>query len=202
MKRAAIPWAAWEQLRAGNARLVSGAVIHPNRQAEVRCGLIAGQHPLAAVLSCADSRVPAELVFDQGFGDLFVIRNAGPVCGDATLGSAEFAVGVLGVPLLVVLTHHNCGAIAAARKAQGRTQALEGHLQAIADGIAPAAVTAPLDEAAGIQAEHLVQQLTFRSRVLHDAAATGTLGIVGATYSLVSSEVVETCRVGEAVTRP
>ena len=98
----------------GNRRYQAQHVTHPHQNAARRAELAAGQHPIAAVLSCADSRVPPEIVFDQGLGDLFVVRVAGNITDDVVLGSLEYAVEHLGVPLVVVLGHYKCGAIQAA----------------------------------------------------------------------------------------
>jgi carbonic anhydrase len=125
-----------KELAAGNARYVAGkltlATATPARRAEV----VRGQHPKAIVLGCSDSRVPPELLFDQGIGDLFVVRVAGNVAAPDTLGSVEYAAGHLGTPLVVVLGHTGCGAVAAAC-AGGHA---EGHVEAIVEEIRPAVV--------------------------------------------------------------
>lgn len=106
---------AWTRLQTGNAHWVAGTTgDHSGRSPQGRADLVAGQTPFAAVLSCADSRVPAELVFDQGPGDLFVVRTAGHALDDTVLGSLEYAVSVLGVDLVLVMGHGGCGAVAAA----------------------------------------------------------------------------------------
>jgi carbonic anhydrase len=109
------PDAAWKQLQDGNARYVHGTSIHPRIDAiKRRLTADQGQTPVAAILGCADSRVPPEIVFDQGFADLFVVRVAGNVCGIPELASIEYGVLVLKVPLIVVLGHTKCGAVDAA----------------------------------------------------------------------------------------
>lgn len=95
----------------GNRRYQAQRLTHPHQNAARRAALAAGQHPFAAVLSCADSRVPPEIVFDQGLGDLFVVRVAGNITDDVVLGSLEYAVEHLHVPLVVVLGHYKCGAV-------------------------------------------------------------------------------------------
>ena len=100
-----------QQLDAGHQRFLSGHSEHPHATGERLRNLVEGQHPFAAILSCADSRVPVELLFDAGFGDLFVVRNAGTLCTGAAIASLEYAVGHLNVPLIVVLGHERCGAI-------------------------------------------------------------------------------------------
>lgn len=101
-------------LREGNARFVAGALINPRRTPERRQEVAPKQHPIAAILSCSDSRVPPEILFDQGLGDLFVVRVAGNVLNDENIGSIEYAVEHLRVPLVVVLGHTRCGAVKAA----------------------------------------------------------------------------------------
>ncbi|MFH0927982.1 MAG: carbonic anhydrase [bacterium] len=107
------PNSALERLLEGNARLVSNQSQHCNQSEEIRRSLMGGQKPFAAILCCSDSRVPPELIFDQGFGDLFVIRVAGNVLSKVNLCSLEYAVGHLGVNLIMILGHQNCGAIKA-----------------------------------------------------------------------------------------
>ncbi len=103
-----------EQLKQGHQRFLEGHSLHPHSSRERMLAVVDGQHPVAAVLGCADSRVPVELLFDTGFGDLFVVRNAGTMSTTAAIASIEYAVGHLGVPLIVVLGHESCGAISAA----------------------------------------------------------------------------------------
>ncbi|MDD2837205.1 MAG: carbonic anhydrase, partial [Methanothrix sp.] len=104
---------ALQMLMEGNARFVSGNVIHPDQTADRRSELVSGQHPFAIVVGCSDSRVPPEVVFDQGLGDIFVIRTAGQVMDKVTLASIEYAVEHLNVPLILVLGHDSCGAVTA-----------------------------------------------------------------------------------------
>ena len=103
-----------EQLQQGHQRFLEGHSLHPHSTRERLRSVVAGQHPQAAVLGCADSRVPVELLFDAGFGDLFVVRNAGTMSTTAAIASLEYAVGHLDVPLIVVLGHEACGAVSAA----------------------------------------------------------------------------------------
>lgn len=104
---------ALESLDQGNRRFVQGKPIHPHTDIEVRSELAKSQHPFAIVVGCADSRVSPELVFDQGIGDLFVVRTAGNLVDDFALGSIEYAVQHLGASLIVVLGHERCGAVKA-----------------------------------------------------------------------------------------
>src|SRR3954464_14560064 len=105
------PVAAWKALKEGNERFVAGEPLHPSQSIEDRTRLAAGQKPTAVVFGCADSRVAAEIIFDQGLGDMFVVRTAGHVIDSAVLGSVEYAFTVLDVPLIVVLGHASCGAV-------------------------------------------------------------------------------------------
>ena len=111
------PEQAWVAMRDGNRRFMSEDVAHPNQDVNRRHVLTAGQRPHAVVLACSDSRVPVEIVFDQGLGDVFVIRTAGEITDLSVLASLEFAVDGLGVPLVLVLGHEACGAVAAAQTA-------------------------------------------------------------------------------------
>ena len=108
------PESAWKALQEGNQRFVAGKPQHPSQSFEHRASLAAAQKPTAVIFGCADSRVAAEVIFDQGLGDVFVVRTVGHVIGSAVLGSIEYAVTVLNVPLVVVLGHDNCGAVSAA----------------------------------------------------------------------------------------
>lgn len=114
------PNTALAALLAGNQRFVRGAPLHPNQDAAHRARTATGQHPFAVILGCSDSRVAAEIVFDCGLGDLFVIRTAGHLLGAEVLASIEFAITALHTPLIVVLGHDRCGAVAAASAAHDR----------------------------------------------------------------------------------
>lgn len=116
---------ALKKLKDGNERYVEFQMKHPNQQKSRREKLINGQHPFAVILSCSDSRVPPEIIFDQGLGDLFVIRNAGNVLDEHVIGSIEYAVHHLGVKLVVVLGHESCGAVGAAMKEDKESPAIE-----------------------------------------------------------------------------
>ncbi len=177
----AITW-----LMEGNARYVAGRLEHPHQNPARRADLAAGQQPFAAILSCSDSRVPPELLFDQGLGDLFVVRTAGNLADDIALGSLEYAVEHLRTPLLVVLGHQKCGAVTAA--VQGGTA--PGHIAAIVDALQPIVQTIPAGCAAPVD-------FATRAHVLRLAAelranpllAAGEVRIVGAFYQLDSGLV-------------
>ena len=134
---------ALDRLEVGNKRFVSDNPIRPNSNAARRRELVAGQRPFATIISCADSRVPAELVFDQGLGDLFVIRIAGNFSNDAVLGSVEYASLHLGVNLIVVMGHGSCGAVGAAvDNVAFDGPATHSRIEALIDAIRPAVRTA------------------------------------------------------------
>jgi carbonic anhydrase len=134
---------ALERLEVGNQRFVSDNPIRPNSNAARRRELVAGQRPFATIISCADSRVPAELVFDQGLGDLFVVRVAGNFSNDAVLGSVEYASLNLGVNLIVVMGHRSCGAVSAAvDNVDFDGPATHSRIEALIDAIRPAVRTA------------------------------------------------------------
>ncbi|MBA3973821.1 MAG: carbonic anhydrase [Candidatus Solibacter sp.] len=141
------PEQALAKLRAGNARFAKHKEKHPDLSFDRRRSLSRdGQHPYAVILGCSDSRVPPELIFDEGLGDLFVIRDAGNVVDDEVLGSIEYAVEHLGVRLVVVLGHEKCGAVAAA--VAGREA--HGHIKAVMKAIQPA-----VEETAGMPGDHV-----------------------------------------------
>lgn len=126
---------ALQKLKQGNARFVQHHMKHPHETKALRTQLTKAQHPFVAILSCSDSRVPTEIIFDQGLGDIFVIRNAGNVLDEHVLGSIEYAVHHLGVKLLVVLGHESCGAVAAAMKDSEESPAIESLKEAIAPAV-------------------------------------------------------------------
>ena len=103
----------WDSLVEGNWRFIAGTAEHPHQTPERRGELKGQQHPIAAVLGCSDSRVPGEIVFDCGLGDLFVVRNIGQIVNETVIATMEYAVLALGVPLIVVKAHTSCGAVAA-----------------------------------------------------------------------------------------
>src|SRR6478609_1500980 len=123
-----------QKLEEGNKRFVSGKPMHPNETLERIRELKKGQHPFAVIVSCSDSRVPAELVFDQGLGDIFSIRTAGNVIGDYELGSLEYAVEHLGCKLIVVMGHKDCGAIKAFIDSKGNYEHPD-HIKKIVESI-------------------------------------------------------------------
>ncbi|MFD3481378.1 carbonic anhydrase [Streptomyces sp. NPDC058695] len=181
---------AFELLMAGNRRFVAGSPEHPNQDAARRAALASVQQPFAVLFGCSDSRLAAEIIFDRGLGDLFVVRTAGHVAGPEVLGSLEYGVGLLGCPLLVVLGHEGCGAVAATRTAIDDGVAADGYVRDVIERVTPsvlAARAAGLTQDSAIIAAHTrntVDLLLDRSRVLADHVAAGRTAVVGLTYSL------------------
>lgn len=185
------PAAAWRALRDGNARFVAGTMRHPAQDADRRAAVRAGQHPFAVLVGCSDSRVAAEIVFDRGLGDLFVVRTAGHVTDSTVLGSIEYGVTVLGTPLVVVLGHQACGAVAATRELLAGGPEPAGYVRAIVDRVRPhlaAALAATPDaDDAVLVAAHVratTADLLADSTAVRDAVAAGRCAVVGAMYEL------------------
>lgn len=182
--------AAWRALQQGNARYAGGTAQQRDSAAR-RAQTAQEQHPRAAVLSCSDSRVPPEQVFDQGVGDLFVVRSAGEVADTAAVASLEYAVEHLGTRLIVVLGHERCGAVAAAASGERFDSP---NLVALMEEISPALAPLPQAERAG---EHGVEanvnrqadQLLARSEVLRRAVQEGHLSLKRAVYDLDTGHV-------------
>lgn len=180
----------------GNHRFQQGATTHPSQDAARRVETAAGQKPFATVLSCADSRVPTEVLFDQGIGDLFVIRVAGNVATTNEIASIDYATEFLHAPLCVVLGHSRCGAV----KAAVDGAELHGELAALLAEIAPAAERARRLHP-GLKGEALlaaaveenvwcsIESLFERSAAVRAAAAAGKLRVVGAVYDLGTGSV-------------
>jgi carbonic anhydrase len=174
----------------GNARYVEAKLTHPDQTAARRAELVGEQHPFAVIFGCSDSRVPAEIVFDQGLGDLFVVRVAGPVLDDAVLGSLEFAALELRVPLILVLGHERCGAVTAALDVLDKGTTPPGHISHLVDAISPAVKRVRgrpgdvLDNAVRANIELVVEKLRTSRQVLANQVSSGKLRIVGARYDL------------------
>jgi carbonic anhydrase len=184
-------------LKEGNARYVCGKTEGPNRTKGQRLAAFEqGQHPFAGLVSCSDSRVPPEIIFDRGLGDIFVIRVAGNICGISEMGSIEYAVEHLQVPLFVVMGHSKCGAVSAVVN----EERMEGNLSSVAQRIAPAvkktlsaksASTGPalVDECARENVWRQIETLIKESSVVRNAVADGSLEIVGAFYDMEFGDV-------------
>jgi carbonic anhydrase len=187
------------RLREGNVRYVAGERGTAALTAHARSELASGQNPLAIILGCSDARVPAELIFDQGPGDLFVIRIAGNIVAPSQIGSVEFAAERFGTPLVVVLGHTGCGAIAATLEELQRPMSIRSsHQLSIVDLVRPS-VEAVI--ARGVTGDALaresvranvrasVSQLRHGSEILERLVHRGELRIVGAEYSLETGAV-------------
>ncbi|MDT5104235.1 MAG: carbonic anhydrase [Mycobacterium sp.] len=190
------PVTAWKALKEGNERFVSGQVEHPSQGIDDRARLAHGQKPTAVVFGCADSRVAAEIIFDQGLGDMFVVRTAGHVADSAVLGSIEYAVTVLDVPLVVVLGHDNCGAVKATLSALDDGEVPGGYVRDIVERITPSillgrhAGLSRVDEFETRHVNETVMQLRVRSSPIADRIIAGSLAIAGVTYHLADGRVV------------
>jgi len=187
--------AALWRLREGNKRFVAGRYLRPNSQPSRRTAVAPAQLPFAVVLSCSDSRVPPEEVFDRGLGDLFVARVAGNSVDDALLGSMEFAVDQYNVPLLVVLGHERCGAVTGAVDMVTKGATFPGHLPAMINPIRPAVEEVVsqsgdmVDNAVRANIRLNVARLKDSEPILAELVHTGKLRIVGARYDLDSGRV-------------
>jgi carbonic anhydrase len=191
------PQAAWDALKRGNERFVSGTPAHPRQDIERREALAAKQIPFAALFGCADSRLSAEIIFDVGLGDLFVVRNAGQVIAETIIGSLEFSVEVLGVPLILVLGHDECGAIRATIDATEGNLKSEGEfIHNLVERIRPTVVAANADGKFEID-EITINELLTRSTLIANAVKAGKLAVVGANYKLTLGEVQPIVIVGD-----
>jgi len=182
---------ALNSLKLGNKRFVEGKSIRPHQNLQRVKEVSLGQKPFAIIVGCSDSRVPSEIIFDQGLGDLFIVRTAGQVSTFASWGSIEFGNAILGAKLIVVMGHTKCGALAAACKIPD----VPGHIVTLINAIKPAAQLAKtqtgdeVDNAVKINVAMQVQQLQNLEPVLTKAFQSGELKIVGAVYNLETGNV-------------
>ena len=212
------PADAISRLKAGNARYTSGKEQPPessqerafeatnsyenagmtflgmtaDQAAKRRAELTKSQHPFAIIVSCSDSRVPPEIVFDQGLGDLFVVRVAGNVIDDHSLGSAEYAVDHLAVRLIVVLGHQRCGAVKAAKDTIAAKTEAPAHIQSLVTAIQPAVeatVHGDLETTVKANVKDVVQALRSSTPILKPKVDSGELRVLGAYYSLDTGAV-------------
>ncbi|WP_022900573.1 carbonic anhydrase [Humibacter albus] len=210
------PAEAWAQLEAGNKRFVDGRAEHPHQDAARRAELEGSQAPFATVFNCSDSRVSSETLFDLGLGDAFVVRNAGQVISESALGTIEYAVALLHTPVLVVMSHQNCGAIRAAiDSSTPDADRLPPHIADVIAPIMPAVQravgaagaqvdAAPIDaaqiDATEVAREHVqgtIGELLRRSEIVAQAVADGELAIVGCHYRLSDGAVTSHVVIGE-----
>lgn len=192
---------ALERLKQGNRRFVADTATQSAQSAARRHELVDGQNPFAIILGCSDSRVPAELVFDQGLGDLFVIRIAGNVVAASQIGSVEFAAERYSAPLVVVLGHSQCGAVQATLEEVMRpTQQQSPHLRSIVERVRPSVESllatnlrddphALIGHAVRANVRVSANQLRNGSQILEQRIQQGRLLVVGAEYSLETGEV-------------
>lgn len=184
-------------LQEGNSRFAIGWPQRPNQQPERRAETSrTGQHPIAAVISCSDSRVPPEILFDRGIGDLFVVRVAGNVAGVSEIGSMEYAVEHLGIPLVVVMGHSQCGAVTAVAE----NQQVSGSIAELAKKIVPAVERtrkdhpeltgkALVEEATHANIWRTIEDLFRHSHVIRHAIKEGFLEVVAAFYDIQDGRV-------------
>jgi len=209
------PAEAWADMLAGNKRFVEGAPAHPRQDVERRKDLVAAQNPRAALFGCSDSRLAAEIIFDKGLGDLFVVRNAGQIISDSVVASLEYAVAILKVPLIIVLGHDNCGAVNGAISMLGPDATeLPPHIGNLVARITPAirrvagaagqfapdGTLNPADvDASAVGREHLratIAEMLESSELIGEAIADGNLAIVGANYRLDQGVVTPDVAIG------
>ncbi|WP_201304925.1 carbonic anhydrase [Streptomyces sp. GS7] len=193
--RPTTPAAAFARLMEGNKRWVSGKLHHPDRDPDRRQLVAQEQKPFGAILSCIDSRVPPELLFDTGLGDLYVMRTGGEAVGPVVTGSVEYGPMTSGTPLIVVLGHQRCGAVKAAYQSIRDRSPLPGNLQAIVRALQPAYEQAareggadPVETMARAQVRLTATNLRS-NQDLAPLVSKGTLAVVGAYYSLDTGKV-------------
>lgn len=184
------PALAWRRLREGNERFVAGESMHPNQDASRRNSLVEDQHPFAVIFGCSDSRLAAEIIFDLGLGDAFVVRTAGQVIDDAVLGSLEYSISELHVPLIVILGHDSCGAVKATKNAVETGEMPVGFIRSLVERITPSVLTAVRNKQTDVNdmvVEHVKQtahRLADSSRVISAAIDDGRAAVVGLSYKL------------------
>ncbi|WP_306027540.1 carbonic anhydrase [Stappia sp. MMSF_3263] len=189
------PDAALQRLTEGNARYVADAGCNSDFSAG-RAARAGAQYPFAGILSCADSRVAPELLFDQGPGELFIMRVAGNFVDVSGLASIEYGVAVLGIPLLVVMGHTNCGAVSATINVVENGTELPGHLPELVKALKPGVEAAlsekpadPLAAATRANVLHNVEKLKAAGPIVSEAVAAGKVRVVGAVYDIATGKV-------------
>lgn len=195
-QRPTTPQDAWHALLEGNQRFISGGPAHPRQDVDRRESVAENQKPFAALFGCADSRLSAEIIFDVGLGDLFVVRNAGQVMAETILGSLEYAVEILKVPLILVLGHDECGAIRATIDAKaGNLQSNGEFIHNLVARIWPTVTEAyaagkkDIDEITDLHICDTIEELMTRSTLIAKAVNDGKLGVVGANYKLSQGDI-------------
>lgn len=194
-KTALTPDQALQVLKDGNDHFVTDAPYRAAQGRERRVELARGQAPFCVLVGCSDSRVPPELLFGRGLGELFIIRNAGNTVDTAALGSIEYGVGVLGCPLIVVLGHESCGAVAAAVDVVEKNATFPGVIGEMIQPIIPAVLSARgqpgdlLDNAVRANAKRIAARLKTQSIIIQDALRAGRLKVIAARYDLKDGDV-------------
>jgi carbonic anhydrase len=189
------PISSWKALREGNERFVNGTLQHPSQGASDRAKLVSGQQPSAILFGCGDSRVAAEIIFDQGLGDMFVVRTAGHVIDSSVLGSIEYGVEILHVPLIVVLGHDSCGAVRATINALDGGDVPGGFIRSVVERVTPSILVGRregLTEVDELEARHVVETarlLMQRSMIISQRVATGECAIACVTYKLQDGRI-------------
>jgi len=222
------PTEALSRLKEGNSRFTAGNPQHQHESADERkymaanslenpgmislgmtseqaskrrAELTKSQHPFAIILSCSDSRVPPELVFDEGLGDLFIVRVAGNVLNDEGIGSIEYGVEVLGARLIVVLGHQSCGAVDAAMKTVAANGKAPGHIQSLVTAIKPVVTSTPkadLETMTKANVKHVADALRSSKPILKARVDSGEVQVIGGYYTLDTGAVSFLDRAGTA----
>ncbi|MDO4898551.1 MAG: carbonic anhydrase [Rothia sp. (in: high G+C Gram-positive bacteria)] len=188
------PLQAWERLCEGNQRFVENTSSHPRQDAARRAELVSGQDPFAAIFGCGDSRLAAEIIFDLGLGDAFVVRTAGQVLDDAVLGSLEYSATELKTPLIMVLGHDSCGAITATHEALNSGTMPPGFIRNLVEGILPSVISPELPRYATINqmvVEHTRQtaaRIAEQSHIIREAIEAGRVAVIGVFYHLADGK--------------
>ena len=191
------PAKAWERLQAGNQRYATGTAKHPHQSATYRRDNASDQRPIAVVVGCSDSRVSPEIAFDQGIGDVFVVRTAGHRLDDLVMASIEYAVEHLGCGLVVVMGHERCGAVSAAVEAAGKPAEHEeaAHVPVLVKTLSDAVEATkgnpgdPVENAVAENVRIVVRGISAESPYLAERIHSGTLKVVGARYDLDTGRV-------------
>ena len=195
---------AWAALVRGNENFVAGTPKHPRQDAELRKSVAGAQQPFAALFGCSDSRLGAEMIFDVGLGDLFVVRNVGQVIARTIVGSLEFAVEVLKVPLILVLGHDSCGAVRASIDAVDGRLRVEGEfIENLVGRISETVVRSrangvnDVDLITGHHISDTIDELLEMSTLIREGVESGKLAVVGAQYRLSEGRVELTTSRGQ-----
>ncbi len=197
------PAEAWAAMLHGNQRFVTDKPSHVRQDFGLRTELAKEQKPFAALFGCSDSRLSAEIIFDVGLGDLFVVRNAGQVIAETILGSLEYAVEVLGVPLILVLGHDECGAIRATMNStEGQVMPQGEFIHNLVERITPTVIAAKanglneIDQITDLHIRDTINELIARSTLIAERIESGKLAVVGANYKLTLGEIHEIVTIG------